>query len=111
VFVDPEVTLDATRLGAGRTRLSVRVRHTLAGAARPASAWWFAAHRGSTLLRLMAVTATRELSLGLTRASVVINPPAGRFAWRVCMNPAWERGMGRSGTHGACPHHGFELSS
>jgi hypothetical protein len=110
VFVDPEVAMDARPLGRGRTRLSVRVRHT-PDDAHPADAWWFAAPRGSSLLRLMAVTPAHELSPGLTRASLVINPPARRFVWRVCMNPEWERAMGRSGSHRQCPHRDFELSN
>jgi Beta-lactamase enzyme family len=110
VYVDPAVALDATPLGRGKTRLSVRVRHTLEGGAQPVRAWWFAAPRGTSRLRLVAVTSTRELAPGLTRASAIINPPAKRFAWRVCMNPAWEPAMGRSRTHGQCPRGDFKPS-
>ena len=111
VYVDPEVALDASPLGPGQTRLSVRVRHTLEGGPRPIGAWWFAAARGTSRFRLLGVSSTSEPAPGLTRASVIINPPARRFAWRVCMNPPWERGMGRSRTHGQCPRREFKLSS
>jgi hypothetical protein len=109
VFVDPAVAVNARRLGPGATRLSIRARHTLATGSPSVSAWWYAAPRGTSLFRLTAVTPTRELTPGVTYASATVNPPAKRFVYRVCLNPAWERAMGPPAAHGPCPHHNFEL--
>jgi len=109
VFVDPAVAVHARRLGPGATRLSIRARHTLATGSPSVSAWWYTAPRGTGLFRLTAVTPTRELTPGVTYASVTVNPPAKRFVYRVCLNPAWEGAMGPPAAHGPCPHHNFEL--
>jgi hypothetical protein len=109
VFVDPAVAMSARRLGPGETRMSLRIRHTPASGSQAASALWFTAPRGTSLFRLAAVTETRELAPGVTYASVVVDPPARRFLYRVCLNPAWERAMGPPSTHGRCPRHDFKL--
>jgi hypothetical protein len=110
VFVDPAVAINARRLGPGATRLSVRIRHAVEGGSPSVSALWFTAARGTRLFRLAAITPTRELASGVSYASTVIDPPAKRFAYRVCLNPAWERAMGPPAAHGPCPRHDFELS-
>jgi len=107
VIVDPAVALNARSLGPGRTRLSLRVRHTPQDAAEAASAWWFVAARGTRVFRLAAVTPTRALSPSVSYASTTINPPSKRFVFRVCLNPPWERAMGTAATHRPCPEHGF----
>jgi hypothetical protein len=107
VIVDPAVALNARSLGPGRIRLSLRVRHTPQDAAEAASAWWFVAARGTRVFRLAAVTPTRALSPSVSYASTTINPPSKRFAFRVCLNPPWERAMGPAATHRPCPEHGF----
>jgi len=107
VVVDPTVAINARSLGPGRTRLSLRVRHTPQGEARAASAWWFVAAPGTRVFRLAAVTPTRALSPSVSYASATINPPSKRFVFRVCLNPAWERAMGPAATHRPCPEHGF----
>jgi hypothetical protein len=109
VFVDPAVAISARRLGPGATRLSVRIRHTVKGGSPPTSALWFAAPRGTHVFRIAAVTPTRELAPGVSYASAVVDPPAKRFLYRVCLNPPWERAMGRPSAHGPCPRHDFEL--
>jgi hypothetical protein len=109
VVVDPAVAINARRLGPGATRLSVRIRHAVEGASPSSSALWFTAARGTRLFRLAAITPTRELAPGVSYASAVIDPPARRFAYRVCLNPAWERAMGPPAAHGPCPEHDFKL--
>jgi hypothetical protein len=109
VFVDPAIAVNARRLGPGATRLSIRARHTLATGSPPVSAWWYTAPRGTSLFRLTAVTPTRELTGGVTYASAIVNPPARRFVYRVCLNPTWERAMGPPAAHGSCPQHDFKL--
>ncbi|MCW3069740.1 MAG: hypothetical protein JWL67_2365, partial [Solirubrobacterales bacterium] len=100
VFVYPAVAISARRLGPGATRLSMRIRHAVEAGSPSVSALWFTAPRGTLLFRLAAVTPTREIAPGVSYASTVVNPPATRFAYRVCLNPAWERAMGRSAGHG-----------
>ena len=111
VIVDPLVALHSQSLGPGRVRLSMSLRHTRSGGAGSIAASWFLAVRGSRIFRLAAVTATREAASGVTYASVIVNPPARRFTFRVCLNPAWEGAMGRPGAHGRCPAHDFLLPS
>ncbi len=103
VIVDPRVAQNARRLGAGATRLSVRIRHTSAGPAAPVSVSWYVAATGTHRFRLAAVTRSRELEHGLTYASATIDPPSRRFAYRVCLSPAWERAMGPPASHRPCP--------
>jgi hypothetical protein len=110
VLVDPSEASNAALLGPGRTRLSLRVRHTLEGGSASVGASWFVAARGTHVFRLVAVTPTRELSAGVTYASAIIDPPSRRFSYRVCLNPPWERAMGAGATHGPCPEHDFVLS-
>ncbi len=45
----------------------------------------------------------------MTYASAIVDPPAARFRYRVCLNPAWEAAMGVPAAHGPCPAHGFHL--
>ncbi len=110
VIVDPLVAIDARSLGRGRTRLSLRIRHAAVGGAGSDSAWWYLAARGQRIFRLAAVTQTRELARGETYASVIVDPPARRFLYRVCLNPGWEHAMGAPTTHGPCPDHDFSVS-
>jgi hypothetical protein len=107
VTVDPAVAINARSLGPGRTRLSLRVRHTAQGETPAASALWFVAARGTRVFRLAAVTPTQALSPSVTYASAMIDPPSRRFVFRVCLNPAWEHAMGPAATHRPCPEHGF----
>jgi hypothetical protein len=105
--VDPKVSSRARSLGPGRVGLTLRVRHAITGNARSVSARWFLAARASRVFRLAAVTATRELAPGVTYASVVVDPPARRFVYRICMNPPWEKAMGLPATHRRCPEATF----
>jgi hypothetical protein len=109
VFVDPAVAINARRLRPGATRLSVRIRHAVEGGSSSVSAVWFTAPRGTRLFRLAAITPTRELAPGVSYASAVVDPPARRFAYRVCVNPPWELAMGPPAAHGPCPRHDFKL--
>jgi hypothetical protein len=107
VFVDPAVAINASRLAPGATRLSIRMRHTFEAGTQSVSAWWFTAPRGTRLFHLTAITPTRELAAGVTYASAIVNPPAKRFVYRVCLNPSWERAMAPPAAHGPCPQHDF----
>jgi hypothetical protein len=109
LLVDPAVAISARRLGPGATRLSVRIRHALEEPSPPVSALWFTAASSRRLFRLAALTPTRELAPGVSYASAVVDPPAKRFAYRVCLNPPWEHAMGSPASHGPCPRHDFEL--
>jgi hypothetical protein len=108
VIVDPAVAIHSQSIGPGRTRLSLRVRHTPQGESA-ASVWWFVAARGTRVFRVAAVTPTWALSRSVTYASATISPPSRRFVFRVCMNPSWEDAMGAPATHRPCPEHGFAV--
>jgi hypothetical protein len=109
--VDPKVSSGARSLGPGRVRLTLRVRHAITGNARSVSAWWFLAARASRVFRLAAVTATSELSPGVTYASVIVDPPVRRFVYRICTNPPWEKAMGPPATHRRCPEATFVVAA
>jgi hypothetical protein len=109
VIVDPRVATASRSLGPGQTMLSIRIRHALLGPASTTQAWWYVQARGSRVYRLAAITPTRELAPGLLYANAMIDPPSRRFAYRVCLNPAWEHAMGAAGAHGRCPRHDFVL--
>ena len=111
VVVDPSVALGARRLRPGATRLSVRIGHTPEGRPRSVRVIWFTAPRGTSVFRPAAVTPTRELAPGVSYASAVVEPPSRRFVFRVCLNPGWERAMGRPAARGPCPEHAFRLGS
>ncbi len=111
VTVDPRVALSARSLGPGRVRLSARIAHGPA-ASPPVPARWYVAARGSDVYHLATTTSTQELpgaGSTVTYASAIVDPPARRFSWRVCVNPAWEASMGAPAAHGACPPRGFRL--
>ena len=102
VTVDPAVALSARTLGPGRTQLTIRLRHAGGVRALPVPAQWFVSS-GHGSATLGATTSTRELPGGITYASAVVDPPARHFAYRVCLNPTWERAMGTPAEHGRCP--------
>lgn len=108
--VDPRVALSAVSLGPGRVRLVARIAHGAGLRSAPGPARWYVAEHGSPVYHLAASTITRELPGGVTYASAIVDPPARRFAWRVCLNPAWEAAMGPPAAHGPCPPRGFRLS-
>ena len=110
VTVDPGVAINAASLGAGRTRLSIRIAHTLRGGSGSVIARWFVAARGTRVFRLAATTPTRELAHGLTYASATIDPPAKRFVYRVCLNPTWGPAMGAPSSHRRCPERDYTLA-
>jgi hypothetical protein len=109
VLVDPRVALAAANLGPGRERLSVRLDHVPYMHERPVAARWYVAPRGSDVYHLAATTESHELPGAATYASAIVNPPARRFRWRVCLNPPWEAAMGPAAAHGTCPRRGFRL--
>ena len=109
VTVDPRAALHATSLGPGRVRLSARIAHGRGLPSPPVTARWYVAVHGSDTFHLAATTQTRELPGAVTYASAIVDPPAHRFLWRVCLNPRWEAAMGPAGAHGGCPAGGFHL--
>ncbi|HWD10779.1 MAG TPA: serine hydrolase [Solirubrobacteraceae bacterium] len=103
VTVDPSAALNASSIGPGRVRLSLRLGHTLhAGASQPVEVSWFLAANGKDAWKLAASTTSRELSAGLTYSSATVDPPARRFRYRVCLRPGWERAMGHRSGKGVC---------
>jgi hypothetical protein len=108
ITVDPRVALASKSLGPGRVRLSARIAHG-ARPSPPVRARWYLAPRGSDVYHLAATTTTKELPGSVTYASAIVDPPARRFLWRVCVNPAWEAAMGPAAAHGPCPPRGFRL--
>ncbi|HEX4438298.1 MAG TPA: serine hydrolase [Solirubrobacteraceae bacterium] len=109
LLVDPRVALAAASLGPGRTRLSARIAHLSGVSSPPTAARWYVATRGSDTYHLAATTETHELPGAVTYASAIVDPPAKRFTYRVCLNPPWEAAMGPAASHGACPPQGFHL--
>jgi hypothetical protein len=107
VSVNAKVEGNARSLGPGRVRLSLRVHHTILGSSAPVGVRWFLAARASRVFRLAAVTPTRELSPGVSYASVIVDPPVKRFVYRVCLNPPWEKAMGPARSHRTCPQATF----
>ena len=91
--VEPTVALNAGNLGPGATRLSLRVGHTPIGIATAVKASWFVATGTHARFKLAAVTSTRELEKGMTYASATVDPPAGHFAYIVCLSPPWRGAM------------------
>lgn len=110
VSVDPRVALASASLGPGRVRLSARIAHAPGLASGPVEVRWYVAVRGSARFRLAATSSSRELPGSVTYASAVVDPPARRFLYRVCLNPSWEAAMGPPSAHGPCPTGGFLLS-
>jgi hypothetical protein len=108
-IVDPKVLGSARSLGPGRVHLTLRVRHAITPDGRAARVWWFLAARASPVFRLATVTTMRELSPGVAYASVIVDPPARRFVYRVCLNPPWEGAMGEPATHRRCPEASFVI--
>jgi hypothetical protein len=109
VTVDPSAAINASSLGAGQVRLSLRLGHTTTGGSAPVNVRWFVAASGTRVFHLAAVTPARELAPGLTYASATIDPPAKRFVYRACVNPSWELAMGAPSSHGACPQHDYTV--
>ncbi len=111
VTVDPRVALAARSLEPGRVALSVRIAHASDAASPPVTARWYLAPRGSRTFHLAATTRTHELPGAVTYGSAIVDPPARRFSWRVCLNPPWEAAMGPAAAHGPCPVRGFRLAA
>ena len=109
LVVFPRVRLGARSLGPGRTLLTLGVRHARLGGGAGTTVRWFTATAGSRAYHLVAVSGARELPGGLLEAETVIDPPARRFTFRVCLNPPWEAAMGTVADRGRCPRGGFVL--
>jgi hypothetical protein len=109
LVVFPRVRLSARSLGPGRTLLTLGVRHARTGGGAGTTVRWFTATPGSHAYHLVAVSGSRELPSGLLEAQTVIDPPARRFTFRVCLNPPWEAAMGTVADRGSCPRAAFVL--
>jgi hypothetical protein len=110
ITIDASSAVNASSIGAGRVRLSLRLGHATIGGSPPVGARWFLAAAGSRVFELAAVTLTREISPGLTYASAIVDPPSKRFVYSVCLNPLWEAAMGPPASHGACPEHDYTVA-
>lgn len=106
--VDPLAATNARSLGAGRSLLSIRLTHTIHAPSTPTQVSWFVAPRGTHTWRLATVNPTREIASGVTYAGAVVDPPAPRFIYRVCLTPIWEHAMGVTASHTPCPHGALE---
>ncbi|HEY4895593.1 MAG TPA: hypothetical protein VII01_05850 [Solirubrobacteraceae bacterium] len=111
VIVDPSVALSTRTLGPGRTRLSIRVGHTVNAGSTRTSVAWFVAARGTRLFHLADSTPMREIARGVSYASTIVDPPAAHFVYRACLNPGWEHAMGARAAHGRCPVTGYEVAA
>lgn len=103
VIVDPGVAVSSRTLGPGKTRLSIRVAHTVHAGSAAASVAWFVAAKGAHVFHRAVSTPMREIAPGVSYAETVIDPPAEHFAYRVCLNSGWEHAMGARAEHGRCP--------
>ena len=110
VIVQPAPRVSSRSLGPGRVLLTLRLAHA-PEPSPPVAVRWYAAARGSRLFRLLAITASSELPGAVTAASAVIDPPARRFIFRVCLRPAWEASMGPASSHGPCPRADYEAGA
>ncbi len=110
-LVDPRVALAAKDLGPGRELLSLKAEHVPEAHPAPFTVRWYLAPRGSDVYRLAASVAAGAPSVESSYASVLVDPPARRFSYRVCLNPPWEAAMGPPAAHGPCPAHGFRIGA
>lgn len=108
LLVDPRVRLSSKVLRPGATRLSLRIEHPRTPSAATATAYWYAQEGRGRAYRLIATSTAGDGRDALT-ASAVVEPPARRFRWRVCVNPSWEHAMGPAAAHGRCPAGTFTL--
>ena len=111
VTVDPRVALSARSLGPGRVRLRGAHRARRRRASPPVAR---ALVRGAARQRRLPPRGDDADAASCRRpstyASAIVNPPARRFRWRVCVNPPWEAAMGPPAAHGACPPRGFRAA-
>jgi hypothetical protein len=108
VYVDAPATLHSYDRGPGRTMLTLLSTHSPYFRWIGVPVYWYVARLGSASFQLAAITRTRELRPGVTYATATVNPPARRFVYRVCLNPASEAGAGPPAVHAACPRGGFD---
>ncbi len=107
VYVDVPATLHSYDRGPGRAMLTMISHHSAYFRWIGVPTYWYVAPRGSSRFRLAAVTRTRELRPGVTYATATVDPPATRFAFRVCFNGAGEAGAGPPAGHRVCPKGDF----
>lgn len=106
VTVDSAHVLRSHSHGPGATRLALAVRHTRALGSPAVRVFWFVAPGREGRFKLATESSTRELRPGLTYTSAFVDPPAKRFAYRVCLRPAWGPAMGLAAARRPCPHRG-----
>ena len=109
VYVDAPATLRSFDRGPGRTMLTMLAYHSGYFRWINVPTYWYVAPLGSRVFHLAAVTRTRELRPGITYAAATIDPPARRFAFRVCFNGVGEAGAGPPAAHPPCPRGDFTL--
>jgi hypothetical protein len=107
VTVAPRGTARSRKLGPGRVRLSLRIRHSGFFRWRGERVFWYVRRRGTRNFELVARSRAREPRPGTTSAAVTIAPPARRFAFRACLEPVDLAGTGPPPAAPRCPRHTF----
>ena len=107
VTVAPRGTARSRKLGPGRVRLSLSIRHSGHFRWRGERVFWYVRRRGTRAFRPVARTSAREPRRGTTSASVRIAPPARRFDFRACLEPSDLAGTGPPPAAPRCPRRTF----
>jgi hypothetical protein len=103
VYVDAPAVLHVYNRGPGRAMLTMLSYHSAYFHWGGVKAYWYVARLGSRSFQLTAITRTRELRPGVTYATATVNPPARRFAYRVCFDAPRQAGSGPPAAHAPCP--------
>jgi hypothetical protein len=107
VTVAPRGVARSRKLGPGRVRLRVEIRHSGHFRWRRERVYWYVRRRGSRAFLLVARTRAREPRRGATTASATVAPPARRFVFRACLEPRDLSGTGPPSASPRCPRRGF----
>jgi hypothetical protein len=108
VSVAPRGVMRSRKLGPGRVRLSLLIRHSGFFHWRGERVRWYVRRTGKRVFKLVVRTRAREPERGTTSASVTIAPPARRFAFRACLEPSDLPGAGAQPSSRRCPRHSFK---
>ena len=100
--------LRSRKLGPGRVRLSLLIRHSGHFGWRRERVYWYVRRTASRVFKLAARTRAGEPRRGTTVASATITPPARRFVFRACMQPTDLAGVGPHPSARRCPRHDFK---
>jgi len=107
VTVAPRGVASSRKLGPGRVRLSLKLRHSRHFRWRREPVRWYVRRRGGRKFKPVARTHAREPRRGMTTATVTIAPPSRRFAFRACLEPPDLVGSGPTPPALRCPRRSF----